>query len=75
MLNPALVNDSDRQKILATFERVKSRKIMKVSEELNDESRIEFEHQVLRSFGIDGYFDRIKSSLLSMQAARATARE
>ena len=75
MLNPALVNDSDRQKILATFEKVKSRKIMRVSEELNDESRIEFEHQVLSSFGIDGYFDRIKSSLLSMQAARATARE
>ncbi len=75
MLNPALVNDSDRQKILAAFEKVKSRKIMRASEELNDESRIEFEHQVLRSFGINGYFDRIKSSLLSMQAARATARE
>ena len=75
MLNPKLVNDSDRQKILVAFEKVKSRKIMKVSEELNDESRIEFEHQVLHSFGIDDYFDRIKSSLLSMQATRATARE
>ena len=48
---------------------------MKVSEELNDESRLLFEHEVLRSFGIDEYFEKIKSSLLSMQEARATARE
>lgn len=75
MLNPKLVNASDRQKILTAFEKVKARKIMKVSEELNDESRLAFEHEVLRSFGIDEYFDMIKSSLLSMQEARATARE
>ena len=75
MLNPKLVSTSDRQKILAAFEKVKARKIMKVSEELNDESRLLFEHEVLRSFGIDEYFEKIKSSLLSMQEARATARE
>lgn len=75
MLNPKLVSNSDRRKILNTFEKIKSRKIMRVSEELNDESRIVFEHQVLRSFDIDAYFDRIKFSLLSMQATRAAARE
>ena len=75
MLNPKLVSETDRQKILAAFEKVKARKIMKVSEELNDDSRLAFEHEVLRSFGIDGYFEKIKSSLLSMQEARATTRE
>lgn len=75
MLNPKLVKDDDRKKILAAFEKVKSRKIKKVSEELEDESRLAFEHEVLRSFGIDEYFNKIKDSLLSMQETRATVRE
>ena len=48
---------------------------MRVSEELSDDIRLEFEHTVLRSFGIDDYFEKIKSSLLSMQETRATVRE
>lgn len=36
---------------------------------------VAFEHTVLQSFGIDDYFDKIKSSLLSMQATRKTAKE
>ncbi len=75
MLNPKLVKEDDRKKILAAFEKVKSRKIKKVSEELEDESRLAFEHEVLRSFGIDEYFNKIKDSLLSMQETRATVRE
>lgn len=75
MLDPKLVSASDRKRILEAFEKVKARKIKKVSEELCDKTRFAFEHEVLRSFGIDEYFDKIKSSLLSMQEARATARE
>ena len=75
MLDPKQVRDDDRKKILAAFEKVKSRKIKKVSEELEDESRLAFEHEVLRSFGIDEYFNKIKNSLLSMQETRATVRE
>lgn len=74
MLNPKLINASDRKNILAAFEKVKARNIMKVSDELRDDARLAFEHEVLRSFGIDLYFDSIKSSLLSMQAARAAVR-
>lgn len=75
MLNPKLVSASDRQRILEAFEKLKARKIKKVSEELCDKTRSAFEYEVLRSFGMDEYFDKIKSSLLSMQEARATARE
>lgn len=75
MLNPKLVNASDRKKILMAFEKVKARKILKVSEELCDADRLAFEHEVLRSFGIDEYFDKIKFSLLSMQETRAAARK
>lgn len=75
MLNPKLVSVVDRQKILSAFERLKSRPIMKVAEELNDKARLDFEHLVLQSFGIDNYFEKIKTSLLSMQETRATAKE
>ena len=75
MLNPKLVSQNDRTKIIAAFEKLKSRQIMRVSEELSDDIRLEFEHTVLKSFGIDDYFDKIKSSLLSMQETRATVRE
>lgn len=75
MLNPKLVSKDDRAKIIAAFEKLKSRQIMRVSEELSDDIRLEFEHTVLRNFGIDDYFEKIKSSLLSMQETRATVRE
>lgn len=75
MLNPKLVSHDDREKIIAAFEKLKSRQIIRVSEELIDDIRLEFEHTVLRSFGIDDYFEKIKSSLLSMQETRATVRE
>ena len=44
------------------------------AEELKDEIRLDFEHIVLQSFGMEDYFDKIKSSLLSMQETKATAR-
>lgn len=75
MLNPKLVNAVDRKKILDAFERLKSREIKKVSEELCDKIRLAFEYEVFRSFGINEYFDKIKASLLSMMETRATARK
>ena len=74
MLNPKLVSSTDRQKILSAFEQLKARQIMKVSDELKDETRIAFEHTVLQSFEMDTYFDKIKASLLSMQETRNTVK-
>ncbi len=74
MLDPRLVSASDRETILAAFERVKARRILKTADELRDEARLAFEHAVLGCFGLDGYFDRIAHSLLSLQATRAAAR-
>ena len=75
MLDPKLVSRDDRAKIIAAFEKLKGRQIMRVSEELEDSIRLDFEHTVLRSFGIDDYFEKIKSSLLSMQHTRITVKE
>lgn len=74
MLNPKFVSKEDRSKIIKAFEKLKKRKILKVSEELHDDVRLDFEHTVLSSFGIDNYFDKIKSSLLSMQETRVTVK-
>lgn len=75
MLDPKLVSAQDRDKILAAFNKLKLRNIMNVSEELSDNTRLEFEHCVLQAFGMDHHFDSIRQSLLSMQHTRATARE
>lgn len=75
MLNPKLVSKENREKIIKAFDKLKARKIMKVADELHDETRLAFEHTVLSSFGIDEYFDKIKASLLSMQETRATVKE
>lgn len=74
MLNPQRVSAEDRQKILAAFEPLKNRPVLGTAAELRAADRIAFEHAVLRSFGMDGYFEQIKASLLSMQQARAAVR-
>lgn len=74
MLNPKLVSKSARNNIVQAFDRIKNRQIMNIADELRDDARLQFEHEVLRSFGIDEYFEKIKNSLLSMQASRATVK-
>lgn len=43
---------------------------MNIIDEFQDEDRIFFEHEVLKAFGIDVYFDNIVRSLLSLHCAR-----
>jgi hypothetical protein len=75
MLNPKLISRENRDKIVKAFEKLKARPIMRVADELSDETRIAFEHTVLQSFGLDNYFDKITSSLLSMIETRTTVKE
>ena len=74
MLNPNLLTPSSRSKILETFKVLKDRKIMNLSEEFADESRITFEHEVLKGFGLDNYYEMIKDSLVSMYKTRLMVR-
>lgn len=75
MLNPNLVSEENRNKIVDAFSVLIRREIKAVSEELYEHDRMAFEHIVLQSFGIDSYFDKIRQSLISLQRARGTARE
>lgn len=75
MLNPKLVSKTDRAKILAAFETLKTRQIMNTLDELYQPDRGLFEHTVFKTFGIDECFERVRHSLVSLQRTRATARE
>ena len=75
MLNPNLVSKTDRAKILAAFETLKTRQIMNTLDELYQPDRELFEHAVFKAFGIDECFERVRHSLVSLQRTRATARE
>lgn len=75
MLNPKLVSIEDRHQIVDAFNKLKKREILNVSEELEDKMRINFEMKVLKAFGLEGYFDDIKSSLISMQETRFSVKE
>lgn len=73
MLNPKLIDNESRNKIVNAFYKLKSRNIMNIEDELCDQTRIDFEHEVLQSYGLDEYFDDIKDSLISMQHTRHSA--
>ena len=75
MLNPKLVTQGDREKILAAFDPLKQKTIRKTPDELQDPIRLAFEREVFRSFGIEEFFDPIRSSLLSMQQTRLAVKE
>lgn len=75
MLDPKQVSPADREKILTAFEKLKKRNILKVADELNDEARKTFEQEVFRSFGIESYYEKVKTSLLSMQKTRGEAKK
>lgn len=75
MLDPQKVSKENRDKIVEAFNRLKLRIIKNVSEELFETDRIAFEHIVLKSFGIDDYFEKIRQSLISLQNTRGTVRE
>ena len=75
MLNLNLISDYERSKIISSFNKLISRDILSIDKEFNDPIRLDFEHQVLRSFGIDKYFDKIKSSLLDMHKSRSLSRD
>ncbi len=70
MLNPELLNTKQKEKIKTSFAGLRSRKIMKVEDELKDSTRIAFEKEVFEAFGISETLDDVIYSLLSLQKAR-----
>lgn len=75
MLDPLLVLNEQRRDILDAFEPLLHRNVATTEEELTLHDRKNFDMVVLSAYGIDKYYDQIKSSLLSMQRMRLSVRQ
>lgn len=74
MLNPDFVSAEQRKDILKAFEPLLKRKILTVQEELKQEDRKIFDKIVLKSYGLESLYERIKKCLLEMMSVRLGAR-
>ncbi|WP_298841445.1 Eco57I restriction-modification methylase domain-containing protein [uncultured Clostridium sp.] len=74
MLDPNLLSKEQRTNIFEAFKPLLERNILTTKEELLQADRLNFERIVLKAYGIDAYFDRIKASLLSIQAVRLSVK-
>ncbi len=72
IINPDLISDTNKTKILKLFEKLETREIQSITEELNREDRIEFDNAVLNALGCLEYRDQIKQSLLNLYKIRTT---
>ena len=66
MLDPKMISSEDRKKILTAFEKLLSRDIKDLSEEIVDEDRILFDKAVLGAFGLEEIVNSVENSLLEI---------
>jgi len=74
ILNPERISEENARLIIEAFEKMKSRNVLSVEDELASADREAFDKLVLSSLGIESYYNRIKDSVLSMQRARLSVR-
>lgn len=72
MLDPDLLDEGQKEEILAAFEEVEKRGVMDAQKELNDPVRERFDRLVLKAYGRADCYEQIRDSLLSMQKTRLT---
>lgn len=70
MINPNFFSKEDANEIIELFQKLKSRKVLNVQEELEMKDREAFDRKVLRSIGCEHLYEKIKESILSMQRTR-----
>ena len=75
MLNPAMVNKSQREEIFEAFEPLLSREIESTNEEFNREDRLTFERKVAEVYGYSDYLEEIIATINQIQLIRQSARK
>ena len=75
MLNPALLNENQKNEIISAFKPLLGRDVLKTHEEIKCEDRIYFDHTVLSVYGIDDIYDDIVNTVLAMQQSRLSAKD
>lgn len=66
MLNPELITNESRDKIIELYKKLESRDVKPITEELDQIDRIEFDKAVLKAFGLEDYYESIRISLLQL---------
>lgn len=75
MLNPTLIKEQDRLKILTLYSNLEKRKVFSLIEELQQEDRYNFDIAVLKAFGLESKYEMIKSSLMQLFEIRKSIRD
>lgn len=70
MLNPELLTSDQQERLLESFKKIESRKVMDLEAELEDDIRSSYDRMVLDFYGMGECYEPMKQSLLSMQKAR-----
>lgn len=72
MLNPSLLSEEQEEEIKHKFNLFKTRNIKDIIEELNDPIRMDFDKTILKAYGIEEFYDSIKSSFLFLYNMRTS---
>lgn len=75
ILNPKLLNDTQKQDIVSSFKPIESRSVHPLPIELDMDDRKRFDKTVLRNFGIEEEYDSIKDSLLDLYSMRLSVKD
>lgn len=75
MLNPTLVNEEDKMKILTLYSKLEERNVLPLNVEIEKDDRYKFDIAVLKAFGLEMYYDKIKRSLLELFSIRKSVRK
>jgi hypothetical protein len=70
IINPEIINQKDREKILRLFRIIEVRASLPIMQELERADRKEFDTVVLESVGLLAYAEKIKESLLTIYKIR-----
>lgn len=75
IIDPSLVSKEDREKILNLFEKLETRNILPIKQELEQSDRNSFDDAVLSAIGCLEYKDRIKKALLTLYKIRVAVND
>jgi hypothetical protein len=70
IINPQLITNENRAKILTLFEKLEKRQVLSIKEELEQEDRMAFDKVVLDAIGCLAYMEQIKNALLNLYELR-----
>ncbi len=75
IINPSLISKENREIILNLFEKLETRKILRIEDELEQADRNAFDDAVLNAIGCFEYKGRIKNALLTLYKIRVAVND